>query len=271
MRNYKFGISSADEAPNNAPIPLKGGICEIIKEAASLGYDAIEIHIRESDDIDYETVKKCCDEYNIKISAVVTGRLYTEGKCNLMDSIPYINEAAIKGIKTYIDIASNLNTNIVIGWVKGNVPSGKNRVKYMNRLAKNLKILSEYAVHMDVKLFIEVINRYEVNVFNTAKETKEFLEKHNIQNCYIHLDTFHMNIDETDPVEAILTCEKKLGYIHFADNTRCYPGSGQIDFKRIIKALNDIGYNGYLTVECLPSPDGKTAAAKALRYLKSLL
>lgn len=271
MKNWKFAISSADEAPDTAPILLRGDICDNLREAARLGYDAIEIHTRETEEIDYEAIKKCCDENNVKVAAIVTGRLNTEGKCNLMDDIPYTTLAAIEGMKTYIDIASKLDTDIVLGWAKGNVPAGGKREKYMKRLAKNLKILAEYAVDKGVKINIEVINRYEVNVFTTAKEILDFLEKYNVSNCYVHLDTFHMNIDETDPIEAIKICKGKLGYMHFADNTRRYPGSGQINFGKILKALEDIDYNGYLSVECLPYPDGKTAAEKAVDYLKSLI
>lgn len=271
MKSWRFAVSSADEAPDTAPILLQGGICDNLREAARLGYDAIEIHTRETEEIDYEAIKKCCDDNNVKIAAIITGRLNTEGKCNLMDDIPYITIAAIEGMKTYIDIASKLETNIVIGWAKGNVPAGGKREKYMKRLAKNLKILAEYASEKGVRIYLEVINRYEVNVFTTAKETVDFLEEYNVSNCYVHLDTFHMNIDETDPIEAIKTCGEKLGYMHFADNTRRYPSSGQINFKKILKVLEDIDYAGYISVECLPYPDGKTAAVKAVDYLKSFI
>lgn len=270
MRNWKFAVSAADEAPNTAPILLKGDIFDNLREAAGLGYDAIEVHMRETEEIDYEKIKKCCVENNIKVAAIITGRLNTQGKCNLIDDIPYVTDAAMEGMKTYIDTASKLDTDIVIGWAKGNVPDGGNREKYMKRLAKNLKILATYAENMGVKIYIEVINRYEVNVFTTAKETLDFLDKYNVSNCYVHLDTFHMNIDENDSVEAIRACKYKLGYIHVADNTRCYPGSGQINFDRILRTLDEIGYAGYISVECLPRPDGKTAAVKALNYLKGL-
>jgi sugar phosphate isomerase/epimerase len=80
-----------------------------------------------------------------------------------------------------------------------------------------------------------------------------------------------MNIEENDPVEAIMACKGILGYMHFADNTRRYPGSGQINFQRILKALDEINYCGYISVECMPYPDGKSAARKAVNYLKSFI
>jgi sugar phosphate isomerase/epimerase len=95
----------------------------------------------------------------------------------------------------------------------------------------------------------------------------EFIEKNKLENCFVHLDTFHMGIDETDPAAAIQLCGKKLGYMHLADNSRCYPGSGQFDFRKILQALDTIEYGGYLSVECLPKPDGITAARYAIKHV----
>lgn len=266
--DWKFALSSADEAPLCAPILLRGNICENLRKAAKLGYDGLEVHTRETAEVDINRIKATCEETGVKIASLVTGRLNTEGKCNLMDDVPYVMNAAIEGMKKYIDLAAELETDIIIGWVKGNVPEGKTREKYLSRLGKNIGILSEYANVKKVRLNLEVINRYEVNVFTTAKETLEFINRHDLKNCFVHLDTFHMNIEEKDSVEAIKMCGKQLGYIHFADNNRCYPGSGQIDFRKIIKSLKEINYQGYLAVECLPYPDSDTAAIEALECLK---
>lgn len=271
MDRWKYALSSADEAPSTAPILLQGSIGQNLKKAKKLGYHAIEIHLREDDDVDYQEVLQTMQETGVKVSSIVTGRLNTEGKCSLIDDAPYIVETTVNHMKQYIDMAAVLKTDIVIGWVKGNVPEGGKREKYLKRLAKNLRVLAEYAMEKNVKINIEVINRYEVNVFTTSKELVDFLNEYQIPNCYVHLDTFHMYIDEANPVEAIQIAKGKIGYFHLADNSRRYPGSGQIDFKKILKALDEAGYDGYLAVECFPYPNGEIAAQKALAYLKNLL
>ncbi len=268
MKDWKYALSSADEAPDTAPILLKGTIQENLRMASKLGYDAIEVHLRETEELDYEEILQTMNETGTRISMIVTGRLNTEGKCNLMDEIPYIAAAAVDGMKMYIDMAAKLKADIVIGWVKGNVPPGKNREKCMGRLAGNLKILADYSQVRNVRLNLEVINRYEVNVFTTAEETIRFLDKYQIPNCYLHLDTFHMSIDEFSMVETIRSCKGRIGYMHFADNSRKYPGSGMFDFGVIIATLEEVGYDGYLAVECLPWPDDQSAAIKALKHLK---
>ncbi|MDY3619462.1 sugar phosphate isomerase/epimerase family protein [Agathobaculum sp.] len=270
MYQWKYAVSSADDAPDTAPILLKGSIEQNLEKAAALGYDAIEVHTREDAVLDYAAIRDTEQRTGAKVAMVITGRLNTEGECSLISDIPYVAAAAMEGMRQYIDMAQQLHADIVIGWAKGNVPKGGAREKYMARLANNLKALADYAQARGVRILLEVINRYEVNVFTTADETMSFLEKYQLANCYVHLDTFHMGIDECDPVEAIRRCKGRLGYVHLADNSRRYPGSGQFDFRRILDTLVETGYQGYLSVECLPYPDGIEAAKRALAHMKSL-
>ncbi len=270
MKNWKYAISSADEAPSTAPILLKGNVCDNLKRAAELGYQAIEVHTRPDVEFDYEAIRKAEEAYGAKVGMIITGRLNTEGLCSLIDDRPYVMNTAMTEMQRYIDMAKSMSADIVIGWVKGNVPAGGNRKKYMDRLAKNLKVLAAYAKERDVKLNLEVINRYEVNIFTTADETMEFLEEYQIENLYVHLDTFHMGIDECDPVKAIERCAGRIGYFHLADNSRRYPGTGQFDFTKILKALEKAGYDGYLSVECLPWPNEEEAAKRAIAYMKQV-
>ena len=270
MKKWRYAISTADDAPLSAPILLKGSIPENLKLAASLGYDAIELHTRPDEVYDYDEIRNSEATSGIKLAMIITGRLNTEGQCSLVDDAPYVVDAAMNCMRDYIDMAGKIGADIVIGWVKGNIPPGKKREIYMGRLARNLRALAQYASQHNVKLNLEVINRYEVNIFTTAEETMEFIETNKIDNLYVHLDTFHMGIDECDPIKAIHRCRGKLGYIHLADNTRQYPGSGLVDFKRILAALEEIDYDGWLSVECLPKPDEITAAKKAIRYMKEI-
>jgi sugar phosphate isomerase/epimerase len=269
MNNWRYAFSSAAEAPANAPIVLTGDIYTRLRTAAELGYTGIEIHLREDESLDIDRIKDTAAELGIHFSALVTGRLCTQGGVNLIDDRSYIIEAALKGMRAYIDRAAELKTDLIIGWIKGKIPDGAERSPYLERLAIHLKALCSEAAERGVKVFVEVINRYETNIFTTAAETLDFIGSRDISNCFVHLDTFHMNIEETDTVEAIRAAGKRLGYFHVADNTRRYPGSGTLDFVPLLSALKGIGYNGFVSVECIPWPDGKTAAEQAIDHLKT--
>lgn len=268
MKNWKHSVSSADTAPSTAPLLLLGTVENNLITAKQMGYDAIEIHTREDEDLDIGSIRRTMQESGMKISAIVTGRLNTEGRCDLMSDEPYIARICIECMKKYVDLAAALETDLILGWVRGRIPAGGSRKKYMDRLARNLKVVDSYAAERHVRIMIEVINRYEINTFNTAEEVMDFLEHYDLSNCYAHLDTFHMGIEEEDPYEAIRRCGSRLGYFHLADNSRKYPGTGQIDFSRMLKALEEINYCGYLSVECLPWPNHMEAAQRALSYMK---
>jgi sugar phosphate isomerase/epimerase len=268
MIERKFSVSCADSAPQTAPILLVGDVRDNLITASELRYDAIELHMREDLPADYKEILEISAKYGVRISALVTGRLNTQGMVNLTDDRSYVSQAAFRGLCTYIETASKLGTDIVIGWAKGHIPEGEAPGRFLARLSSHLKALGETAGEAGVRIFLEVINRYETNIFNTSEETRSFIGAYDLPNCYIHLDTFHMGIEETDCCEAIRTAGELLGYFHAADNTRRYPGSGSFDFHKILNTLDEIGYRGYISVECLPYPDGRTAAKLAYDNLR---
>ena len=271
MRKWKIGISSVDEASDSAPLLLKGSVEENLAKAAALGYDAIEIHTRETVDWDLDSIRSCMKKTGVKIAQIVTGRLNTEGKCSLIDDRPYVEKAAVEGMKTYIDLASELGADIVLGWVRGNPPAGSGKEKYRKRLARNLKILNDYGKEKGVRINIEVINHYEMVFFQTCAETASFIDEFGLDNCFIHLDTYHMQLEENSMADAIRQAGDKLGYFHIADSQRWYPGSGEMKYEPVFDALSEIGYKGYVTVECFPKGDNDLTAKKAIEYLDRVI
>jgi len=270
MKAWKYGVSAAPTATKTAPILLTGSICDCLRKAATLGFDAIEYHTRENVAFDYEEILNTMEETGCRISVIVTGRLFTEGGFSLTSENPENEQRALQGMLQYIDMAATLKCGLVLGWAKGKIADASSRDTYFTRLTKNLRILDEVASASGVPIMIEVINHYEVDAFLTAKELTDYLNEQKFKSCYVHLDTFHMMIEEENYAKAIHTAGKQLGYVHFADNTRWYPGSGYTGFKEILRALDEVGYTGYLTIECFPHDDRDETAIKGLKYLKCL-
>lgn len=272
MKEYRFNLalSSADAAPVNAPILLAGDISENLISAGRLGYNAIEIHMRENAAVNYDTIIKTSEANNVRIAAIVTGRLCTQESISLTDNSANNARKALSGIFKYIDIAAKLKTDIIIGWIRGKFQE-PGKTEYFKRLGHAVKIIETYAKEKNVRVMIEAINRYEINSLNTAKETIDFIKENQLINTYVHLDTFHMNIEEADISEAIESCGSMLGYLHVADSNRCFPGAGHIDFFSIFQALQNIKYNNYVSVECLPVPERLNAAKIALENIKKYI
>lgn len=270
MKTWKYGISAACAAPKAAPILLTGDICDCLRNAAELGFDAIEYHTRENVEFDYDAVKQTMEETGCRISMIVTGRLFTEGGFCLTSDDPENEKIALEGMLKYVDMAAAVHAGLVLGWAKGNIRNASSREAYFERLTRNLKKIDEAAAEKNVPIVIEVINHYEVDAFMTAGELTKYLEEHTLKNCFVHLDTFHMMLEEENYSRAIMTAGERLGYVHFADTTRWYPGSGYMNYKEIFRALEAVGYDGYLTIECFPHDDYRETARKGLQNLKCI-
>ncbi len=271
MKN-KLAITAIENAPAGSPLLLRGDLVQAIHEATALGYDAVEIHVVDAATFPLADFLAACRQEGITVSAIVTGQIFTRRKLCITSADEVNRDAAMREVYSYIDLAAALNATdgIVIGWIKGNCP-GSNQKAYYDLLAEQLRLLGTYAASKKQRILVEVINRYETNVFNTASELVTFLDEYRLENVFIHMDTFHMNIDEADMAKALRTAGRRLGYMHFADSNREYPGAGHIDYVPIMLALKEIGYSGALSVECIPAPDYKTAAYSAKKYLDSFL
>ncbi|MDR3710976.1 MAG: sugar phosphate isomerase/epimerase [Capsulimonadaceae bacterium] len=104
---------------------------------------------------------------------------------------------------------------------------------------------------------VEVVNRFEQYLLNTAQEAVAYVERVNSPNCKILLDTFHMNIEEETFADAIRTAGSRLGHFHLGEANRRPPGRGRLPWDEIFGALGDIGYKGAMTMEPFMVPGGE--------------
>jgi D-psicose/D-tagatose/L-ribulose 3-epimerase len=108
--------------------------------------------------------------------------------------------------------------------------------------AEALAEVAEEAKPLSVDIVLEVVNRFETNLLNTAAQGLKFIEDSGSDHLRLHLDTFHMNIEEASPAAAIRLAGDKIGYFHIGESNRGYLGDGVINFDPIFDALLDIDY-----------------------------
>lgn len=123
----------------------------------------------------------------------------------------------------------------------------------------------------ELRMIVEAINRFQAAYLWSADETLEFVERFDSKRATIHLDTFHINIEDKDMERAIRICKDRLGYFHVSDSDRAHPGHGHFDFKKCIEVLYDIGYDGVLGHEYNADPDPVTAAVNGYEFIKQYL
>ncbi|MEW5785759.1 MAG: sugar phosphate isomerase/epimerase family protein [Bacillota bacterium] len=266
----KFSVTAAEQAPKSVPILLRGNLYNCIDEAHQIGYSYMEIHLRWAGQVDWARMKAFCEEKGFHISTIGTGMGYIVDKLSLTDGDLIVRKNAVKRLKEHIDLSEKLKCGVIIGSMKGHITETNHYRKYEGYCLDGIKQLADYAGSKGVPLFLEAINRYELNFLNTVDDTLDFINK--LANPWVRIliDTFHMNIEEANLEESIARCGGKLGHVHLADSNRRYPGAGHLDFKKIINSLRRIHYDGYGALECLNYPNPRIAAKRGLELLETI-
>ncbi|HEU5008236.1 MAG TPA: sugar phosphate isomerase/epimerase family protein [Jatrophihabitantaceae bacterium] len=116
-----------------------------------------------------------------------------------------------------------------------------------------VRSVADAAAERDMRLGLEVVNRYETNVFNTVADALRFVDEVGRDNVRLHLDTYHMNIEERGLADPVRTAGDRIGYVHVGESHRGYLGTGTVDFDAFFGALAGVGYNGDITFESFSS------------------
>ncbi len=115
-----------------------------------------------------------------------------------------------------------------------------------------------------LKLGIEPCNRYETHIMNTGADGRAYCEAAGEDNVFIHLDSYHMNIEERSMAQGIRDCGKWLGYVHLSESNRAAPGHGTIDWGAFYAALVAVGFDGITTLESMNHVHPAIASALAI-------
>ena len=119
----------------------------------------------------------------------------------------------------------------------------------LDRVARCLEGAARHARGLGIAFGIEPVNRYESHLINTGWQAVAMLERVGADNIFIHLDTYHMNIEEKGAANGILAARDHLRYIHLSESDRGVPGKGTCDWDEIHAALAAIGFSGGLAME----------------------
>ncbi len=115
--------------------------------------------------------------------------------------------------------------------------------------ADGLRNVAQFAKGLNVKIGLEPVNRYETCLINTAEQAMHLIDMIGEDNVMVHLDTYHMNIEEKSFYEATKLAGDRLNHYHLCENDRGIPGTGLVDWDGIFKALAEINYQGYAALE----------------------
>jgi sugar phosphate isomerase/epimerase len=267
------GIALSPRLTKFGPVMYSGRLGDGLKAVSKAGFKYVELSLRTILDVNPSELNKILLDLNLKITAIATGQACLFDQLCLGSEDEQLRKKAIEHFKAISILAKKINSGaVIIGGIRGRLAgSDSDYQRNFDNGVNAIRECAEWTQANEIPLLIEPINRYETNWIYTAKDGLALLDEIGINSVNLLLDTFHMNIEEASIPNAIELTNERLGYVHFADNTRHAPGQGQTDFKSILKALMKINYRGPIVAEVLPLPDDLTALKNTAKFWKDMV
>jgi len=252
------------------------------------GFQTVEIPVEDTSHIEPAKVKTAADRNGLAIGSVCA----CMGSGRDFRGTPAEQRTAMKYCRKLVDQAAVLRCPRIIGPIysvvgKADAVPPKQQKKEFALVVKNLKALAAYAAKKKITLCIEPLNRFETDFLNTCDQGLKLLKAVGAKNVKLHLDTFHMNIEEKNQAAAIRKAGKQLAHFHACGSDRGTPGNDHIKWKPIVKALKSVGYKGDVVIESFTTdvkviaraaaiwrriePTRNEIATKGIKFLKRML
>jgi sugar phosphate isomerase/epimerase len=260
-------VLSTHQAEFNA-VAFKGDWRANLAKIAALGYDGVELAIRDPNLIDADALLAVTGAHGLSVPAIGTGQAWGEEGLSFTDPDESVRQAAIRRVCDHVPLAARSGAVIIIGLLRGIVKPGVEHGQAMAWLVDALRRCAAAAAPHGVRLVLEPINRYETTLINTVPQCLDLIDAVGAANFGVLPDTFHMNIEERSISASLRQAGAHTFHVHVADSNRWYPGAGHIDFGAVFQVLRDLDYAGYVSVEAMPMPDADTCATESIKTLK---
>jgi len=254
------------------PFVFQGPFSETFPQIKACGFGQVEVHLRDSSIVDRAALKHLLDSHGLDVCSIGTGEAYSVDHLFLSSDDVEVRKQAISRVKEHLVTASCFNAAVVIiGLLRGNIRDCSSKQVFEANLRASLQECLVTAELLKQTLVIELINRYEADFLHTIDEGLAFIASFNSPYLKLHIDSFHMNIEERNVRKAILKAGPAIGHVHVSDNDRMYVGHGHFDFGLFFSALQEAGYRGAVAIESLQGPDAVTSAMHSLSTMKKCL
>ncbi len=260
----------------------------ILEQAAELGLTCFEIAI--GDDVQFATVPLRRRAKTLGLELVVSPGALWPMPCDISSDDPDERQIGLDWHKRQIDLAHELGAVAYTGALYGHPGIVKRRQpppEEFERIAAGLHEMAAYAQAHQVAIALEPMSHFRTHLVNTPEQAMRLIEMSDHKNLHVLLDTYHMVTEVRDYAAAVETVAPRLWGVHACENDRGVPGGGLIPWEDFCKALNAVGFDGYVLMETYNSgigdfahergmfhnvcPDGAAFIRRGLSFLKSVL
>ncbi|HEX4646479.1 MAG TPA: sugar phosphate isomerase/epimerase [Verrucomicrobiae bacterium] len=245
--------------------PFTNESTRLFKQFKKWGFDTVEIPIEDPAHIDPARVKRELDKHGLVCGSVCA----CMGPDRDLRGTPAAQQTGLDYMCRLIDQMVALDCPSLIGPVYSAVgradavPPDEYKQQWRT-VVGHLKTLAKYAQQRGRQVCLEPLNRFETDFINTCDQGLKMIRDVGNPALRLHLDTFHMNIEEKDSAAAIRKAGKALGHFHACGSGRGTPGHDHIDWKPIAAALKAVRYRGDVVIESFTTDVKVIARAAAI-------
>ncbi|MFV0431722.1 MAG: sugar phosphate isomerase/epimerase family protein [Alphaproteobacteria bacterium] len=235
-----------------------------IHKVKELGFDTLEINalsLMQMSDDEIKYFRDTAEEENIEILSV----LGVPVEYDLGSPHSAVRQKGIDYEKKYLYSCHKAGIKAIAGilcssWHSKIEDLGITKAESWKNSVKAMREIAQYADDLDMSINLEVVNRFENYMLNCCAEALEYIADVNSSRLFVHLDTFHMNIEEDSFSKAIHLAGNKLGHFHVGENNRRPPGVGLLPWSEIFNALKEINYKKTIVMEPFIQMNGPIAS-----------
>lgn len=221
----------------------------VAEKLAGLGFDGVELF--GDLDLDPAEARETLAAHGLGVLSI------TPANVDICHPEPAVRDEGIAYYLDLLDFAVEVGAPVVcchgeVGRIRAESSYDKEWDLYVDAVRR----IADKAVTLNLRIAMEILNRYEAHLLVAAAEGRRFLEEVDQPNVGLLLDAYHMNIEEADLPTAVWQTDEDLFLFHVADSNREAVGRGHTDFVALMRALHGIGYEGDVIFECVPAgPD----------------
>lgn len=254
---------------------------KLVSAAGRNGLDILELPLLNPDHLDPVPLGKLAADAGIELT-------YSLG-LPTDKSLPDKPAEAEAFLRRTVDFAAATGSHTITGVLYGTLGELVGRAPTNDdyeTIAEALASVARYAAEKGVALGLEPVNRYETYLVNTVEQGLRLIGMIGAENVFLHLDTYHMNIEEKGFRDPIRNAGRHIGYVHISESDRGTPGTGNVHWEEVFEGLRDVDYRGALVMEsfvavnkdiaratCMwrpVAPDSDTLVREGLRFLREL-
>ena len=238
----------------------KADYCRYIKKVKDLGFDCLEVEagsLLAMDDRERERIYRTAGDEGIELTYCIG----LPPRYDVASEDASVRKNGIAYLRELLRIIHSMSGDMLGGIIYSCWPFAGASMEYKKaareRSIISMREVSHIAEEYQITCCLEVVNRFEQCILNTAREGMDFVQEVGSTRMKLLLDAFHMNIEEDSIGGAIRLAAGEIGHFHIGECNRKVPGKGPMPWREIFEALEDVDYQGRIVMEPFVRPGGQ--------------